>query len=197
MPGGRTIAPFAAMLIYYASLQAIEQQSRQLCGTACHHCGKTCNLLSHGYIRKKQHGGQPLPVGKRVFCSNRRSHDGCGRTIRLFLDNAIRGLHASADQVSAFVLALAAGVAVARAYLLATGGPARNAWRWIGKMQIQLPPSRSLAHQPPRPVTAAGPTSPRYRHQTVLRTTLAAWCGEHEAQSPCRALQRRRQQAFM
>jgi hypothetical protein len=185
------------MLIYHPSLQAIEQQSRLLRGTACHHCGKTCNLLSHGYIRKKQHGGQPLPVGKRVFCSNRRSHDGCGRTIRLFLDNAIRGLHATADQVSAFVLALAASVAVARAYLLATGGPARNAWRWLSKMQAQLPNWRSLAHQPPLPVTAAWSSPPRYRHQTVLRTTLAALVGEHDGQSLCRALQRRRQQTFM
>lgn len=187
----------AAMLIYYPTLQAIEQQSRQLCGTACHHCGKTCNLLSHGYICKKQHGGQPLPVGKRVFCSNRRSHDGCGRTIRLFLDNTIRSLHATADQVSAFVLALVAGTAVAHAYLLATGGPARNAWRWLVKMQAQLPNWRSLAHQPPLPVIAAAAAPPRYRHQTVLRTTLAAMCGEHAGRSLCRVLQRRRQQAFM
>lgn len=110
------------MLIYYPSLQAIEQQSRQLGATACHHCGKTCNLLSHGYIRKKQHGGNPLPVGKRVLCSNRRSHDGCGRTIRLFLDNTIRRLHATADQVNAFVFALVTGMAVAHAYLIATSG---------------------------------------------------------------------------
>ncbi|MDP3673415.1 MAG: hypothetical protein Q8R69_27440 [Telluria sp.] len=148
-------------------------------------------------ICKKQHGGEPLPVGKRVFCSNRRSHDGCGRTIRLFLDNVVRSLHATADQVSAFVLALVAGVAVAHAYLLATGGPARNAWRWLNKMQAQLPNWRSLAHQPPLPVTAAVPAPPRYLHQTVLRTTLTALCGEHDGQSLCRALQRRQQQAFM
>lgn len=185
------------MLIYYPSLQAIEQQSRQLCDTACHHCGKTCNLLSHGYIRKKQHGGDPLPVGKRVFCSNRRSHDGCGRTIRLFLDNAIGRLHATADQVSAFVLALVAGMAVAPAYLLATGAPTRNAWRWLIKMQAQLPTWRSLDHQPPLPVTATAPTPPRYRHQCVLRATLATLCGEHAGLSLCRALQRHRQRAFM
>ncbi len=185
------------MLIYYPSLQAIEQQSRQLCSAACHHCGKTCNLLSHGYIRKKRHGGQPLPVGKRVFCSNRRSHNGCGRTIRLFLDNAIRGLHATADQVSAFVLGLVTGAAVARAYLLATGGQARNAWRWINKMQIQLLSWRSLAHQPQLPVSAAAAAAPRHRHQAVLRTTLAMWRGERDGQSLCRTWQRHQQQAFM
>lgn len=182
------------MLTYSPSLQAIEQQSRQLNGIACRHCGKSCNLLSHGFIRKKQHGGQALTVGKRVFCSNRRSHDGCGRTIRLYLDSAVRRLHATAAQISAFALALAAGMAVAHAYLNATGNPARNAWRWLARMRTQLSAWRSADHQPPLAGIAA---PPRYRHQAVLRATLAARCFDHAGQCVCGAFQRLRQQPFM
>lgn len=51
----------------------------------CHHCRRRGQLASHGFVCKKQHRGEPLPVGKRIVCSNRYGYSGCGRTRRLYL----------------------------------------------------------------------------------------------------------------
>ena len=75
------------MQTYFPSLDAIHQQTMQLACEPCQHCGQAHQLVSHGFIRKKQPGGQDLqPVGKRVFCSNRYRHTGCGRTTLLAED---------------------------------------------------------------------------------------------------------------
>jgi hypothetical protein len=42
------------MQIYYESLDAITQQTAQLDRLSCRHCGQTAQLISHGYIYKKQ-----------------------------------------------------------------------------------------------------------------------------------------------
>ena len=81
------------MQIYYASLPAIEQQTRQLDHAQCRHCGQTQQLVSHGFIYKKQVGADPIATGKRVLCSNRHQHTGCGRTMQLYLDATVRYLH--------------------------------------------------------------------------------------------------------
>ena len=78
------------MQIYYPSLQAIEQQTMQLDSEQCAHCKQTHQLVSHGFIRKKRAGAEPEAVGKRVFCSNRNHHAGCGRTMQLYLDSTVR-----------------------------------------------------------------------------------------------------------
>ena len=41
------------MQVYYASFQAIEQQTRQLEHEPCRHCRRTQQLISHGMIYKK------------------------------------------------------------------------------------------------------------------------------------------------
>ena len=185
------------MRTYFPNLESINQQTHQLAGVQCRHCRRTEQLISHGYIYRKRHGGEPEPIGKRVFCSNRHARVGCGRTIRLYLDSTIAHLHATAAQLSAFVLALVAGIAVAPAYFSATGAPARNAWRWLGKMRAQLSSWRSLVHQPPLPAPALPPAPRRYRHQVALRTTLAALDTGHPAPSICCAFQRLWQRSLL
>jgi hypothetical protein len=49
----------------------------------CHHCARRGQLVSHGFVYRKQHNADKQPVAKRIFCSNRHGKTGCGRTRRL------------------------------------------------------------------------------------------------------------------
>ena len=140
----------AAMHIYYPSLSAIEQQTRQLDQVPCHHCRQTNQLVSHGFVYKKQTGTEPQAVGKRVFCSNRQHYTGCGRTMRLYLDATVRWLRYAGAQVVAFIWVLIAGSTVQQAYWQATGtADPRHANRWLHRLGAQLSGYRSLSHRPP------------------------------------------------
>ena len=138
------------MQIYYSSLEAIQQQTRQLEHERCHHCDRTQHLVSHGFVRKKERAGAlPAVVGKRGFCSNRYRRSGCGRTMQLYLDATLRCLHYAAGAMEAFLLAWLAGSTVQRAYRQATGTVvSRNAYRWLNRLVAQLSAYRSVFHQP-------------------------------------------------
>lgn len=155
MHDGHLFPPGAVMQIYYPSLEAIEQQTRQLDHEQCSHCKQTHQLVSHGFIRKKKVGGEPEAVGKRVFCSNRHQYTGCGRTLRLYLSATVRYFHFSGTAVVAFVLSLISGLTIHHAYQHATGtATPKNAYRWLNRLCAQLSIYRSLAHQPPLQNTA-------------------------------------------
>ena len=117
------------MQIYYNSLQAIQQQTMQLNNERCPHCQQSHQLISHGYIYQKRPCAAPEAVGKRVFCSNRNQHAGCGRTVRLYLDSMVRYLHFTGAHVVAFWLLLMTGLTVQCAYCEVTGtADPRNAY---------------------------------------------------------------------
>lgn len=138
------------MHIYYPSLPAIEQQTRQLDNLQCVHCKQTHQLMSHGFIYKKRACAEPEAIGKRVFCSNRRRRTGCGRTMRLYQAYTVRYLHYAGEQVVAFVAFLLAGMSVRLAYEQVTGkADARPAYRWLDRLGAQLSCYRSLSHQVP------------------------------------------------
>ena len=140
------------MQIYYPTLEAIHEQTMQLDVTQCPYCEQIHQLISHGFIYKKQPGlgVDPEAVGKRVFCSNRNQRTGCGRTIQLYLNTTIRYLHHAGRTVMAFVLSLVAGVTIQNAYEQATGiAEPRHAYRWLNRLCAQLSTYRSLPHRPP------------------------------------------------
>jgi hypothetical protein len=138
------------MPLFYSSLSAIEQKTAQLDRLTCQHCHCSDQLVPHGFVYKKQLGGEPLAVGKRVFCSNRRQRSGCGRTMQLYLDSVIRGLHYAGTVVVAFMMALLAGASVGQAYGQATGAAdPRHAWVWLTRLEAQLSCHRSVSHQVP------------------------------------------------
>ncbi len=137
------------MKTYYSNLHAIHQQTLQLQLEQCKHCRQTQQLVSHGFIRKKRVGGDPQAIGKRVFCSNRHSRTGCGRTMQLYLDSTVRYLHHVGSAVVAFVLALLAGISIGLAYMQARGAlTPRHAYRWLNRLHVQISAYRSLLHQP-------------------------------------------------
>lgn len=154
------------MPLFYSSLAAIEQQTAQLDHLTCQHCHRPDQLVSHGFVYKKQIGGEPKPVGKRVFCSNRRQRSGCGRTMQLYLDSIIRGLHYAGTVVVAFMMALLSGASVRLAYGQATGAAdPRHAWVWLTRLEAQLSCHRSVSHQAPlhdAPAPTLARRPPRY-----------------------------------
>ena len=164
------------MKTYYSNLDAIHQQTLQLQLEQCKHCQQTQQLVSHGFIRKKRLGGDPHPVGKRVFCSNRYSRTGCGRTMQLYLDSTLRYLHHAGSAVVAFVLSLLAGISIGLAYMQATGKDTpRHAYRWLQRLHAQMGTYRSLLHQPlaqQQPTNVAIHNQPH--HPQCLRRHLLA-----------------------
>jgi hypothetical protein len=182
------------MKIYHASLDAIQQQTMQLHHEHCHHCQQRHQLISHGFVYKKQALAQPeQAVGKRVFCSNRNGHTGCGRTMRLYLDTTVRYLHYAGACVVAWVLLLMTGMSVQQAYLQVTGTEnPRHAWRWLNKWMAQLSHYRSLIHQPRwQPVVTNDP--PR---RGLLAATFSALC-QHVGQPLCACYQQRLQRTLL
>lgn len=163
------------MQIYYPSFQAIEQITQQLENEQCCHCQQTQQLISHGMVYKKQLGGEPAMIGKRVFCSNRNHRTGCGRTIRLYLDSMVRYLHYTGQHVVAFVLALLTGMGVQQAYCQSTGTTdPRHAYRWLNKLCAKLSCYRSLWHRPAVALAQASGVEPVCACRPVRRNLLTS-----------------------
>jgi len=190
------------MRIYYRDLSDMEQQTRQLDHEPCRFCQRR-QLVSHGFVYKKQSCAQPGVVGKRVFCSNRRPHSGCGRTMRLYLDATVRSLHYAGAQVVAFVLALIAGKTVRQAYWQVSGkDDARHAWRWLTRLDARISHYRSLTHQPPldetvpEPASAATPAANLPARYGLLAATFKQLL-QHFGQPLCARFQQCTQQSFL
>ena len=184
------------MQIYYPDLAAIEQQTRELDDVACPRCGQTRQLVSHGFVRKKRVDAEPEAVGKRVVCSKRHRHTGCGRTIQLYLDSTIRYLHYAGWHVVAFVLTLLTDTTVQRAYCQATGTTdPRHAYRWLNRLHARLSCYRSLEHQPPLPDTTA-PIAAKPARWGLLASTFKSLLQQF-GQPLCANYQRHTQQSFL
>jgi len=185
------------MQIYYKSIEAIHQQTMQLGNEQCIHCKQFHQLVSHGFIYKKRTRAEPEAVGKRVFCSDRYHHTGCGYTIQLYLASIIRCLHYAGACVVAFVLSLMQGMTIAQGYVFATGTQTpRNAYRWLNKLEAQWVVYRSLLHQPLLQDTEAvayrGPLSRRHLLTSTIETLLPKF-----GQPLCSLYQQQLQRSFL
>lgn len=101
---------------------------------SCTHCSESDQWVSHGFVYKKDYGGESIVVGKRVLCSNKGSRRGCGRTIRLYLASRIPRLHYSITTVFAFIRTMMRN-SIEKSYQCTTGcRDARNAYRWIKRL---------------------------------------------------------------
>lgn len=137
------------MIKFFNTLQSMHQFTRSLDlhsdQLQCQHCFKNDQFVSHGFIYKKQHQSNKQAVGKRIFCSNRLSHTGCGSTWQLYLSHEIPALHYSTLAIFAFVCSLMASLSIQSAYKQATGtDDPRNAYRWLCRLQKKLMDYRCL-----------------------------------------------------
>lgn len=126
---------------FVESLSQLQQFSLGLRGdqfTLCQHCHQSGNLISHGFIYKKQQQSEPQVIGKRIFCSNRTTHRGCGRTTPLYLSIKIPRKHYQSNHLFTFIKALLAYCSISEAYRIATGSGPRHAYRWLNSLNDQL-----------------------------------------------------------
>jgi hypothetical protein len=82
----------------------------------CRGCRSDAHLASHGFVYVKQAQAEPVAVGKRVICVNRRGRAGCGASFSLRLASRVPHLQHSAAAVQVFIDDLIAGAAVESAY---------------------------------------------------------------------------------
>lgn len=138
------------MQIYYPNMAAMQQRTMELKNEPCIHCGKIHQLVSHGFIYKKNFTStEPVAVGKRTICSKRYGRTGCGRTMQLYLDSRVRYLHYAGCCVVVFVIFLMAGITISQAYQFVTGtADPRNAYRWLSKLSARFSVYRSHLHKP-------------------------------------------------
>ena len=143
------------MIRFFSTLQQLEHFVRALrwqnhSTFICPHCSSCDQWFSHGFQYKQLSIDSQTIAGKRVICSNRYGHSGCGHTFRLYLSTRIPHLHYGCTHFFSFILALCFNNACSRctveqAYQLATGANnPRHAWRWLAKLRSQLPLFRSL-----------------------------------------------------
>ncbi len=161
----------------------------------CRHCSKSDQWVSHGYVYKNQHLGQTQIVGKRTFCSNRSGRTGCGRTTRLYLTTEVATLQYTTFHLTAFVLALLAGLTIQQAYQRATHtNDPRNAYRWLDKLQCKLIQYRGyLKRQPAQTVIGF---NTRSKQRRLLFSTLQALFS-NVGELACALFQKQTQTAFI
>ena len=147
----------------------IQHYLDQLPFEVCPHCQALGGLKPHDIVYKLNDEGL-IPVGRRVFCSNRYQHSGCGRTFRLYLSDIIPRLRYTGVQLMLFILFLLQQKPIAIAYLKATGKTqSRHAYRWLNKLHHQCAAFRcslSVRASIPHPFIY------RSRRLTILLTTL-------------------------
>lgn len=137
----------------------------------CPHCAKCHQLVSHGVIYKQRSMNKREPVGKRVFCSNRYQHQGCGRTVQLYVATVTPKRQYAVAAVLAFVSALLREASVSAAYQTATGqANTRQAWRWLNNLMHRLTDFRTHIHRHVEPAATAFDS--RCRRLRLLLPTL-------------------------
>ena len=187
------------MQIYYANLDAISQTTMQLDQVLCLHCGKVGQLVSHGFIYRKQAvATAPIAVGKRILCARRYQRTGCGRTVQLMLATMLRYLHVVGSVMVTFMSLLAQGMSIAKAYQQSAGTlDSRHAYRWLTKLFARLSHYRTVAAHASHVRDLAAPNSansgvpPTRRHLLACTLTLLTQhfgvplCASYQLASQC------------
>ncbi len=75
----------------------------------CPHCRHVGRLIRHGCLVGYDESQRPTLRARRVYCSNRHSQSGCGRTFSVWLADKIRRLSLSTRVVWRFLQQVIAG----------------------------------------------------------------------------------------
>lgn len=182
------------MTRFFPSIQAIHTFSLNPVLT-CPYCGRADQFVSHGFVYHKQECASPCSVGKRLVCSNRFGHSGCGRTVRLYLAESLPRLQVSATLMSLFILALLNGYSVQQAFFRVSGcEEPRQAWRWLRRLYAQLPCWRTRL-SPTLLASPAPVVAPRSKRRHLVVQTLRSMLEVSSTQA-CARFQLRWQSAF-
>jgi hypothetical protein len=114
----------------------------------CARCQSCDDWVLHDYVYKQLTIFERTCVGKRLLCSNRGQRGGCGATLRLSLSSRVAQLQYGCAALSAFVMALIAGLSIRAAYRGATGThEPRHGYRWLQRFSHTLSKYRQCLGQ--------------------------------------------------
>ena len=156
------------MQTFFQSIVDIEQYIepyRRAYELRCAHCDLLGHLVGHGFVYQQVSMDKRQVVGKRLVCSSRFGHAGCGRTVQLRLAEQLPNRQYSAIHLSVFIALLLANVSVVHAYQQATGQSShRQAWRWLKALKTNLMQYRLALNTP---------LSSAYQHARLGHPVLA------------------------
>ena len=104
----------------------------------CRHCKQSGQLKSHGALRGI-HLSKPKPAlrGIRIYCSNRYSNMGCGRTFSVLFSSMLPSLTVRAKHLSLFFKKLLTANSIHAAWHSSRiPFSLRSAYRWIEKLKL-------------------------------------------------------------
>lgn len=185
----RFFSDFESLERFTLSIDCLDQRLQ------CPHCSKSNHLISHGVLYRQRSMHEREAVGKRVFCSNRYQHTGCGRTVQLTVAGVLPKLRYGAAHLFVFVSSLLMNLSVTAAYRAATGQlAARNAWRWLEKLVRHLGDYRGLLNVQTEPIITE--FRHRCRRLRLLLPTLKPLFSRR-SECACAGIQLASQSAFI
>jgi hypothetical protein len=98
---------------FYRSKEEFLAICEKLKLTRCPHCRVIGTLILHGFLRgyDEDDPWRQAVRARRIFCSNRKARDGCGRTFSVWLADKIRRSSLSAGRLWKFLkLVVASGM---------------------------------------------------------------------------------------
>lgn len=112
--------------------------SEALKAKPCRHCNQSGQLKSHGALRGI-HLSEPRKSlrGIRIYCSNRYSNIGCGRTFSVLFSSMIPALTVRARHLSEFFKKLLTANSIHAAWHSShIPFSLRSAYRWVEKLKL-------------------------------------------------------------
>jgi hypothetical protein len=143
--------------------------AQQLKHMPCPHCHSVGSLIRHGHLYgyDQSHSNHKTVRGHRVFCSNRNSRSGCGRTFSVWRADTIRRLSLTADPLWRFLQCVIAGTIAAAIRAVADCRRSARTWQrlWqrflLGQSTLRTalstlcpPPLLPTSHRPAAHVIA-------------------------------------------
>ncbi len=160
------------MQIFFKNIDSVQQFTSSLKthpSLQCNRCFKKIHFISHGFIYKHHSSVNKEAVGKRIICSNRYGHKGCGRAYQLNVAHKLPKRSYACAVLFTFIRLLLAGKAVTDAYRYATGQQqSRHAWRWLKQLKMNIMRYRGYLKVPINHATPADIP----RHHRLLLSTL-------------------------
>ena len=119
----------------------------------CPHCSTIGTLNAHGYLRGYGEASSCVIRARRIFCSNRGSRPGCGRTHSFFPPNIIPAFQFLAELLWRFLSLLLLGATLRGAFLSCFGmrdtGRAYGLWKRCLKAQLLIRHRLTMRCHPP------------------------------------------------
>jgi len=101
--------------------------------TPCPHCQHVGRLIRHGCLVGYDESQRQCLRARRIYCSNRHSRDGCGRTISVWLADKIRRLSLSTHAVWRFLQQAIAGSIAAATRSMTESERSDRTWQRLWK----------------------------------------------------------------